>query len=180
MRYRTSIRCSLIVLASIAMGACSALEPRPELRNDVAAVHGGYSQYRKPLLTGGVQLWELKPVSGTQESSSIFGSSGASLHTKALSVDSSKLFVGSYNLDQRSTWLNCEQGVLVESAVLAKQFEAIFVTQTDGLHAWQVALEKDDLKWSDDKKSFDSDPKASLGRRFQAWVARVLNMEAQL
>jgi putative cardiolipin synthase len=148
--------------------------------NDVAAVHGGYSQYRKPLLTGGVQLWELKPVSGTQESSSIFGSSGASLHTKALSVDSSKLFVGSYNLDQRSTWLNCEQGVLVENDVLAKQFEGIFVTQTDGLHAWQVTLEKDDLKWSDDKKSFDSDPKASLGRRFQAWVARVFNMEAQL
>ena len=29
--------------------------------NDVAAVHGGYSRYRKPLLRGGVQLWELKP-----------------------------------------------------------------------------------------------------------------------
>jgi putative cardiolipin synthase len=110
----------------------------------------------------------------------MFGSSGASLHTKALSVDSSTLFVGSYNLDQRSTWLNCEQGVLVESGVLAKQFEAIFAVQIEGLHAWQVTLEKNDLKWSDGKQSFGSDPKASLGRRFQAWIARVFNLEAQL
>ena len=31
-------------------------------------------------------------------------------------VDGKTLFVGSYNLDPRSTWLNCEQGVLVENA----------------------------------------------------------------
>src|SRR5262249_5731574 len=30
--------------------------------NDVAAVHGGYSRYRKALLQGGVHLWELKPL----------------------------------------------------------------------------------------------------------------------
>jgi putative cardiolipin synthase len=148
--------------------------------NDVAAVHGGYSQYREPLLEGGVELWELKPLTGTKEKSSMFGSSGASLHTKALSVDSRLLFVGSYNLDQRSTWLNCEQGVMVESDVLAKQFEAIFATQTGGLRAWQVKRENNELSWSDGSESFDSDPKATLGRRFQAWLARVFNLEAQL
>ena len=34
--------------------------------NDVAAVHGGYSRSRKPLLKGGVQIWELKPAAGTK------------------------------------------------------------------------------------------------------------------
>jgi putative cardiolipin synthase len=150
------------------------------IANDVAAVHGGYSQYRKPLLESGVKLWELKPLSGAKEKSSMFGSSGASLHTKALSVDSRLLFVGSYNLDQRSTWLNCEQGVLVDNEVLTKQFDAIFATQTSGEHAWHVTLKKDDLVWSDGNETFDSDPKASWGRRFQAWIARVLNLEAQL
>jgi putative cardiolipin synthase len=148
--------------------------------NDVAAVHGGYSQYRKGLLAGGVFLWELKPVVGTSENSSMFGSSGASLHTKALSVDGHRLFVGSYNLDARSTWLNCEQGVLVESDLLAGQFKAIFGTQTEGRHAWAVTLVEGDLAWSDGQETFDSDPKASLGRRFQAWIARVFNLEAQL
>ena len=31
--------------------------------NDVATVHGGYSRHREALLEGGVQLWELKPLS---------------------------------------------------------------------------------------------------------------------
>lgn len=148
--------------------------------NDVAAVHGGYSQYRKPLLAGGVRLWELKPLSGVPVNSSLFGSSGASLHTKAFSVDGRTLFVGSYNLDPRSTWLNCEQGVLVESAVLARQFEAIFESQSSGSNAWRVTLRDDHLSWSDGSTNFDNDPQASAWRKFQAWLARTLNLEAQL
>ena len=33
--------------------------------NDVAMVYGGYSEWREPLLNGGVQLWELKPTRGS-------------------------------------------------------------------------------------------------------------------
>lgn len=148
--------------------------------NDVAAVHGGYSRYRKRLLEGSVQLWELKPVFGSTADASLFGSSGASLHTKALAVDGKTIFVGSYNLDPRSTWLNCEQGVLVESASLANQLAVIFANQTVGRHAWRVTLEEGALRWSDGSESFDSDPQAGLGRRFQAWLTRVLRLEAQL
>jgi putative cardiolipin synthase len=147
--------------------------------NDVAAVHGGYSRYRKSLLVGGVQLWELKPTGG-ELSSSLLGSSGASLHTKAFAVDGRKLFVGSYNLDPRSTWLNCEQGVLVEDAVLATELEALFDRQINGLHAWRVTLEAGDLVWSDGSETYDHDPKASAWQRFQAWLTRALHLDAQL
>jgi putative cardiolipin synthase len=147
--------------------------------NDVAAVHGGYSRYRKPLLEGGVQLWELKPAANKVESS-LFGSAGASLHTKAFAVDGKMLFVGSYNLDPRSTWLNCEQGVLVENALLAGQLEQIFARQTEGEHAWRVTLEKGSLRWTDGREQFDSDPQAPASRRFQAWMTRVLHLDAQL
>ena len=147
--------------------------------NDVAAVHGGYSRYRKTLLEGGVQIWELKPA-GEDGKSSLFGSSGASLHTKAFAVDGEKLFVGSYNLDPRSTWLNCEQGVLVEDAVLARELESLFEVQVGGEHAWRVSLEDGDLRWSDGQQTFDSDPKASAWQRFQAWATRVLRLDAQL
>ena len=148
--------------------------------NDVAAVHGGYSRYRKPLLKGGVQLWELKPTAGSTQGSSLFGSSGASLHTKAFAVDGKSLFVGSYNLDPRSTWLNCEQGVLVEDAVLAKQLDELFELQTTGQHAWRVDLVDGSLHWSDGTEEFDRDPQASGWRRFQAWATRVLHLDAQL
>jgi putative cardiolipin synthase len=147
--------------------------------NDVAAVHGGYSRYRKPLTKGGVRLWELKPT-GSETGSSMFGSSGASLHTKAFVVDGEKLFVGSYNLDPRSTWLNCEQGVLVENPVLAVQLEALFDSQVTGQRAWRVSLEDGDLRWSDGTETYRKDPKASAWQRFQAWATRVLHLDAQL
>ncbi len=148
--------------------------------NDVAAVHGGYSRYRKPLVKGGVALWELKPTAGVSPDASLFGSSGASLHTKAFAVDGASLFVGSYNLDPRSTWLNCEQGVLVESEVLTRQLEALFDAHTRGEHAWRVSLVDGSLRWSDGKEEFDSDPDASVWRRFQAWTTKVLHLDAQL
>jgi putative cardiolipin synthase len=148
--------------------------------NDVAAVHGGYSRYRNKLLKGGVLLWELKPLAGTTADKSLFGSSGASLHTKALSIDQKTLFVGSYNLDPRSTWLNCEQGVLVESPALVTQFRAIFEAQTAGSHAWRVTREAGELHWADDQGVTSKEPQTSFSQRMQAWFARVLRIDAQL
>jgi putative cardiolipin synthase len=159
--------------------------------NDVATVHGGYSRHRKQLVEGGVQVWELKPtrVAGQnsqekekhdKKSSSFSGSSGASLHTKAMSADDRELFVGSYNLDPRSTWLNCEQGVFVEDAVLATQLGKIFELQTTGSRAWRVTLEDGKLRWNDGVEKLNSEPSASWWRRFQAWFARTFELDAQL
>jgi putative cardiolipin synthase len=150
------------------------------LSNDVAAVHGAYSRYRRPLLAGGVQLWEMKPRMSGRINSSVFGSSGASLHTKALVVDGSTVFVGSYNIDPRSTWINCEQGVLVRDTRLAAQLTAIFAAETDGGHAWRVTLRDGSLEWSDGTERFRSDPKATVGQRLQAWLVRMLHIDAHL
>jgi putative cardiolipin synthase len=148
--------------------------------NDVAAVHGGYTLYRKKLLKGGVVLWELKPEGGAAINSSLFGSSGASLHTKALTIDGEVLFVGSFNLDPRSAILNTEQGVLVGSAELSRQLEALFDHQTSPERAWRVSLVDGELRWSDGTQEYDDEPLASAGRRFQAWFARVFPIESQL
>jgi putative cardiolipin synthase len=148
--------------------------------NDVASVHGGYSRHRKALLEGGVQLFELKPLGHGAAATSFAGSSGASLHTKALTVDGDSSFVGSYNLDPRSTWLNCEQGVWVEDGELAGQLSAIFRKQSAGARAWHVTLEGRELHWSDGQETRDSEPDASGWRKFQAWFARAFHLDAQL
>ena len=150
------------------------------IANDVAAVHGGYARWRRTLLEGGVELWELKPLPGSDVRASLLGSSGASLHTKALTVDGKDLFVGSYNIDPRSAWLNCEQGIFAESAMLARKLETIFENQSAGSHAWKVTLQDGDLSWSDGQRTFDSDPKAPFWLRFQAWGTRALGLDAQL
>lgn len=152
--------------------------------NDVAAVHGGYSRYRKPLLEGGIALWELKPerVADTGEDSgiSLFGSSGGSLHSKAAVIDNRVAFVGSFNLDPRSVSLNCEQGLLVDEPVIAAQVTALFQRMTSPAAAWEVGLENGDLHWIDGDATFHKEPEASFSRRFQAMLARWLPVEALL
>ena len=148
--------------------------------NDVAAVHGGYSRYRGTLLDGGVKIWELKPLANRRADASLFGSSGASLHTKALAVDAETLFVGSFNLDPRSAFLNCEQGVLVSEPVLAAQLRAIFDHETEGARAWRVTREDGKLAWSDGSERHASEPNAGWWRRFQAAAARLLHLDANL
>ncbi|HEX7375110.1 MAG TPA: phospholipase D family protein [Steroidobacteraceae bacterium] len=148
--------------------------------NDVAMVYGGYSTWRKPLLKGGVHLWELKPTRGQAVKASFFGSSGSSLHTKALTTDGQLTFVGSYNLDPRSTSLNCEQGVFVDSPAIAAQLEAIFAAESSPQRAWRVTLEKHELHWSDGTAKYDETPDASFARKFQAWFGRVFPVSSQL
>jgi putative cardiolipin synthase len=148
--------------------------------NDVAMVYGGYAKARPDLLAGGVKLWELKPQQGKDTKASLFGSSSASLHTKALAADSSGVFVGSYNLDPRSTSLNCEQGVFVDEAVIAAQLQTLFEQESSGARAWSVTLDDGKLRWTDGKHRYDSSPQASGSQKFQAWLARVLPLDSQL
>lgn len=169
-----------ILTTTVANGARVRVLTNSLAANDVSAVHGGYSRSRPALLEGGVQLWELKPTPGVTGRHSLLGSSGASLHTKALVADSRRVFVGSYNLDPRSTWLNCEQGVLVEHPAIAAELEAILAEQSTGARAWRVSLEHGKLRWSDGERNFDSEPDASAGERFKAWLVRLLHLDAQL
>ena len=148
--------------------------------NDVAMVYGAYEQYRAKLLESGVQLWELKPLPGSKTTYSMFGSGGSSLHTKGLSVDEQTLVVGSYNLDGRSTQFNSEQVVIVGSPELARQFMGIFDQQVSGDRSWKVTLSDGHTSWTDGVKTYDSAPEATAGRKFQAWLAGVLPIEAQL
>ena len=87
---------------------------------DVAAVHGAYARYREALIRGGVMLYELRPEP-QKPRMSLFGSSGASLHTKAFAVDDHLGFVGSFNFDARSVSLNTEMGVLYSRDLALKQ-----------------------------------------------------------
>ncbi|HEX3896851.1 MAG TPA: phospholipase D family protein, partial [Rudaea sp.] len=93
------------------------------LTNSLAAtdeplVHAGYSRYRRELLEGGVEVYELRPLAGNQPSAH-GTSSGVSLHAKCIVVDRQRIFIGSMNMDQRSKLLNTEMGVVANSPDLA-------------------------------------------------------------
>jgi putative cardiolipin synthase len=94
--------------------------------NNQFTVHGGYAPSRKPLLEGGVSIYEVRPdakVSGTE----YIDASGAraTLHTKAFIVDDKEVFIGSFNFDPRSAYLNTELGVIIRDPELALVYTVI-------------------------------------------------------
>lgn len=150
---------------------------------DVVVVHGGYARYRRPLLEAGVELWELKR-SG-REGIGIFGSRGASLHTKAFVVDGELIFVGSFNLDPRSAKLNTEMGGFARHPVLGQRLRAEHERLADPARSYQVAIGPDGrLVWTDlageRQRVQHREPDASPRRRMLALAARILPIESQL
>ncbi|WP_226781029.1 phospholipase D family protein [Oceaniglobus trochenteri] len=116
---------------------------------DVLPVHAGYSKRRRDMLKSGVELFELQRQSTLEipeDRVGPFGSSGASLHAKTFAVDGERIFIGSFNFDPRSTTLNTEMGLLIDSKSMAGEMHRAFDNGLDGL-AWKVTLEEGDLVW---------------------------------
>jgi len=158
---------------------------------DEAAVHAGYSRYRRALLEGGVQLYELRPAAGVVQPATAKGrSSGVSLHAKAIVVDQRLVFVGSMNLDQRSKLLNTEMGIIVDCPQLAEAVTQFFDTATLPSTAYHVVLTAHDsphggqMQWlaSDGSKKlvYHHDPEASMKRRLEVDLLKLMPIEGML
>ena len=70
--------------------------------------------------------------------------------------------------------------MIVENTTLAAQLGEIFAQQTSGSRAWKVTLADGKLRWGDGTATLDSEPEATFSQKFQAWLARVLHLDAQL
>lgn len=148
---------------------------------DVMAVHGAYARYRKSLLRAGIALFELKPEIERQERPSLFGSSGARLHTKAFTVDGAAGFVGSFNFDPRSISLNTEMGVLFRHEALAREVQAVFRDETAPQSSYRLLLRDGRLVWQDgNAPEHHIEPKATVWRRMAAALIGLLPIESQL
>ena len=155
--------------------------------NDEPAVYSGYSRYRRALLKGGVQLYELRAAAGAAQPATAGGtSSGVSLHAKAIVVDRQQVFIGSMNMDARSKLLNTEMGLIVDCPPLAAAVTEFFETATLPASAYHVMLQTDGgaMQWqaSDDGKpvSYDRDPGATTQRRIEVQMLKLLPLESLL
>lgn len=150
---------------------------------DVLVVHGAYARYRRQLAGIGIALHELKADLGSRRAS-LFGSSTASLHTKAFVIDGNRGFVGSFNVDPRSASINTEMGILFDHAGLGKELDDIFMSQCSPRHSYAVAAQNGRLSWTgqnaDMEEVFWREPQASLSRRSLAWIVGLLPIESQL
>ena len=137
--------------------------------NDAPLAHVGYARYRQPLLEAGVELFEMRAEGKTQQR--FFGStpdSRASLHTKALVIDSRLLVVGSMNLDLRSQLQNTELGMVIRSRKLSAAMEAAIDQSLDD--SYELSLQDGQLRWTTPSETpgqpgevLTSEPDARMG-----------------
>ncbi len=163
--------------------------------NDVSLVHAGYLRYRKDLVKGGVELYELKPDASRLDTISSttttqgkkkrwLGASKSSLHAKYFGFDRIAVFVGSFNLDGRSVELNTELGVYFKDDEYAQMLDDNF-TENTPTKAYKIQLsEKGKIEWHSIENGkpvvYTSEPKTSVWNRFSTKFLSFIVPEKQL
>ena len=143
-------------------------------------VHGAYARARHRLLSGGVDLFELKPTGPGREVYASLGSDRSSLHGKCFSIDGTRGFIGSFNFDLRSAYLNTEMGLVFDQPEIAAGMRRIFGRDTSVERSWRLSLEDGALRWDDEGRSFGREPHADALRSALAWIAGRLPIRSQL
>lgn len=153
--------------------------------NNQFSVHGGYAPARKPLLEGGVKIYEARPDSDIAGAELVAASGAkATLHTKAFVIDRDEIFVGSFNFDPRSAYLNTEMGVIIRDPWLAERMAEVIDEKLQP-DAYELFLDDGDLRWRGwDKNGVeyveDKEPQTSWWDRFVAGFMRILPIRSQL
>jgi len=144
-----------------------------------SSVHAVYARYRKPLLQQGVELYELRPQLASSDTAT-----KRTLHSKVATVDREKLFVGSFNLDPRSLYLNTEMGMAVKSDDLAESMARSIHDSLPDI-AYQLRLsERGRLQWllqaASGQEVITTEPQTTWWRRFKTKLLSFLPIESQM
>jgi putative cardiolipin synthase len=156
--------------------------------NDVEAAFAGYEPYRKELIEHGLNIYELRPDAGGNliiNKKTKLGKVVSGLHTKAMVFDEESSFVGSFNLDPRSSSINTEGGIYVESPAFAKRVLKYMHEGVKAENAYRLVLDKNgDIAWMTETKGkkevYHSDPHTSTWDKLKVNVLQVLPLEDQL
>ncbi len=152
---------------------------------DVFLVHAGYSRYRRELLEGGVELFEMK-LRGEAQANDLqllpLGLSGASLHAKTFAIDGERLFIGSFNFDPRSATLNCEMGFLIDSPSMAARVSGSFAGPIAAVSYQPKLTPEGKMVWQEDRAGgetilYQEEPDASWFQQLAYAVVGMLPIE---
>jgi putative cardiolipin synthase len=152
--------------------------------NDVLAAHAGHAKFRRQLLEAGVELYELRTDSEVIKKT-WKGDSEAGLHTKAMVFDDESLFIGSFNLDPRSAYINTEAGIFVESPELTARLLKYMDEGIAPDNSYRVMLDENDrMVWiteiEGEEVRYYKDPQSTWGQRFVSGFIGLFPVESQL
>jgi putative cardiolipin synthase len=142
--------------------------------HDVPAVNSHYKRWRRPLIENGAELYEIRHDAAVQSGLADTPPTKAEfmgLHIKSLIVDRQRVFIGSMNLDPRSSTINSEMGVIIFSPGIAQELAAAFERDMAPENAWHVTLDEGGrLRWVAGDQVLDQQPARSAWQRIEDWV----------
>jgi putative cardiolipin synthase len=153
--------------------------------NNHTVSHSGYAPVRKPMLKMGVKLYEIRADASISSNEPVGTDSAKStLHAKAYIVDRRRLFIGSFNWNQRSGNIDTEMGVIIDSPELAGEFAELFHS-LERDKSYELFLNDDgNLRWRGEENGqeviLSKEPQTSWWRRFSAGFLRTLPIKSQL
>lgn len=161
------------------------------LANNVPIVHAFYQRYRKKLLTSDIKIYELKPFIQQKKRTwyeVITGNvipaknkNSSCLHAKFFYIDH-KVFIGSFNFDPRSTSLNTEVGLVIESESLQQEIHQS-LSQLLPRIAYELKLnEHGKIIWIEQQDDgnvviHEYEPETTLFQRLMIKVTSILPIE---
>lgn len=161
------------------------------LANDVPVVHAFYQKYRKTLLASGVKLYEFKPdierkkrtwyEVATGNVIPAKGKNASRLHAKFFDIDG-MVFIGSFNFDPRSSKLNTEVGLVIESNQLQHEISHSLNHQLPQV-AYELKLDSEgQILWIDQRDDgsvvqHTIEPKTTRFQRFTIKIVSYLPIE---
>jgi len=146
--------------------------------NDLVTNHSGYARWRTEMLEQAIELYELRPGAPAclkwVASRSACEQGAVSLHSKAVVFDRETLFIGSFNVNLRSMYLNGETVLIIHSPELAETVANDIRYAMAPENSWQVSLdERGDLVWQSSGQRIDHEPGVGFWRRvtskFLSW-----------
>jgi len=121
---------------------------------DSLPAFSGYARQRERLLKLGVELYELRHDAELRQTliqrfARLSADSVFALHAKTAVIDRRWVYIGSFNMDPRSTHLNTELGILIDSPQLAAEVAAILIQDMYPANSWRLSLNRaDELTWT--------------------------------
>ena len=99
-------------------------------------------------------------------------------------IDGSTLFIGTFNLDPRSLYLNTEMGMMVESSELAESMAtSILVSLPESSYRLRLS-ERGKLQWvlqtTDVEEVITTEPQSGTWLRLRTWLLGLLPIEEQM
>ncbi len=145
-------------------------------------VFAKWEKYRKKLIRDGIDVYEFMSSAenrrGRKHDRMRKQSSFSVMHSKTIVFDDKISWIGSFNLDPRSTYYNTENVAIFESAEFATKLRNMIIEDTET--SWHVTIDENKTTWmglrggDNVARVYNHDPDTTIFRRIFKTIAKII------